>query len=346
VILATAITHSIAVVIGVVLLVAWALYLLFNVLRSRAEVGSELELAPNRKPYYSDDFLEGKKLERTQLFAVGLLAIVAIGLPLYWIHEPGRQAAAIAGYNQRFAYWGSLDFQTTANGGFNCAGCHGGMKAVGGSAPYTITDPLTGAVVPVTWNAPALNTVLSRFSVDEVTYIITYGRPFSPMSPWGILGGGPMNDQQISDLIAYLQSIQIPLSPGQSVGDIPKLVQDQVTSGLAAARAANPGVSDGQLLFNLSVASGAYSCARCHTRGWSYGQPQQSGGGAMGPNLTGGSTVRQFPSESDQIAFVSAGSDQGKKYGAQGQGTGRMPGFGSLLTQDQIKAIVDYERNL
>ena len=27
------------------------------------------------------------------------------------------------------------------NGGFNCAGCHGGMKATGGDAPYTVTDP-------------------------------------------------------------------------------------------------------------------------------------------------------------------------------------------------------------
>ena len=46
-------------------------------------------------------------------------------------------------------------------------------------------------------DAPALNTVLYRFSEDEVRYILAYGRPFSPMSPWGIAGGGPMNDQQI-----------------------------------------------------------------------------------------------------------------------------------------------------
>ena len=63
----------------------------------------------------------------------------------------------------------------------------------------------------VNWTAPALNTVLYRFSADEVTYILTYGRPFSPMSAWGVAGGGPMNDQQISDLIAYLASIQIPM---------------------------------------------------------------------------------------------------------------------------------------
>jgi mono/diheme cytochrome c family protein len=33
------------------------------------------------------------------------------------------------------------------------------------------------------------------------------------------------------------------------------------------------------------------------------------------------------------------------KYGVQGQGSGRMPGFGSLLTDDQIQEIVNYVRN-
>src|SRR6185436_7499701 len=99
---------------------------------------------------------------------VAMLVVIGVGLPLYWIGEPGRQAGAIEGYNKRFASWGSEDFAPTAEGGFNCAGCHGGMLATGGSAPYTITDPNTGEVVPVTWLAPALNTVMYRFSEDEV----------------------------------------------------------------------------------------------------------------------------------------------------------------------------------
>jgi len=32
------------------------------------------------------------------------------------------------------------------------------------------------------------------------------------------------------------------------------------------------------------------------------------------------------------IGFIKAGSTQGAKYGTQGQGSGRMPGFGSMLT--------------
>ena len=99
-------------------------------------------------------------------------------------------------------------------------------------------------------------------------------------------------------------------------------------------------------LFNLDLNGGAYACARCHTKGWSYGDPQQSGGGALGPNLTNGDTVRQFPNEDDHVTFVETGSENGKKYGQQGQGSGRMPGFGQLLTPEQLQAIVEYERSL
>ncbi len=46
------------------------------------------------------------------------------------------------------------------------------------------------------------------------------------------------------------------------------------------------------------------------------------------------------------IDFIKNGSTQGAKYGTQGQGTGRMPGFGNMLTQEQIEAIVEYVRSL
>ena len=141
-----------------------------------------------------------------------LLVVIVIGLPLYWVFEPeppGRRARE--GSREAASSGGARDlFAPTADGGFNCAGCHGGMNATGGEAPYTVTDPATGEVRAVDWKAPALNTVLYRFDEDEVRYIITYGRPGSPMSAWGLDGGGPMNAQQIETLIDYLKSIQIP----------------------------------------------------------------------------------------------------------------------------------------
>jgi hypothetical protein len=73
------------------------------------------------------------------------------------------------------------------------------------------------------------------------------------------------------------------------------------------------------------------------------------GGGQYGPNISNGSEKRQFPNEADQIDFVSSGVDPGKGYGTGGIATdygGGMPHFGAYLTQQDIKAIVDYERSL
>ena len=129
---------------------------------ARKELGSEIELAANRKPYYDDEALEGQRLERVQLFGVLLLVVIVIGLPLYWVLEPTARPAPTEGSEKRLRRVGRAACSTpTADGGFNCAGCHGGMNATGGVAPYTVTDPVTGEVARRrTGCAPALNTVL------------------------------------------------------------------------------------------------------------------------------------------------------------------------------------------
>ncbi len=353
-------TTTFAWIIFVVLTAGWLVYAVFNVRSGRAEVGSEIELAANRKQYYDDETLEGPKLERTQLLAVLFLGVITLSLPIYWLFEPQRQANAADGFDKRYAQWGSNDFDTTANGGFNCAGCHGGMNGLGGVADYAITDPNTGEVVAVQWKAPALNTIFYRFSVDEVTFILNYGRPFSPMSPWGLVGGGPMNEQQISNLIEYLKSIQIPPvgclteEPFSDTADpavcdggtLPLDIQQDIGSYAQSLVDNGTYASIGEALFSSDLDSGAYSCARCHTSGWSYGDPGVIGQGAMGPNLTAGSVNTRFPDVADMIDFINVGSQYGKRYGNQAQGSGRMPGFGHMLTPEMITEIVDYVRSL
>jgi mono/diheme cytochrome c family protein len=348
-------TTTFAWLIFLVFVIGYALYAIANVRAGRREVGSEIELAANRKQYYDDETLEGPKLERTQLLAVVFLAMIALSLPIYWLFEPQRQANAIEGWNKRFASQGGDLFAPTADGGFNCAGCHGGMRAGGGSAPYTVTDPNTGEVKAVTWTAPALNTVFYKYSESEVRFILEYGRPFSPMSPWGLAGGGPMNDQQIQNLLEYLKSIQIPreecLAQVEDTrncegGHLPTANQQEIQAAAEQAVADGRYATLGEALFNLELASGSYSCARCHTSGWSFGDPKVSGQGAFGWNLTGGSTNVAFANEQDMIDFIKNGSEYGKQYGNQRQGSGRMPGFGNLLTDAQIKAIVEYVRSL
>ena len=347
---------SIAWIILLIAVGGWIVYGIANIRKGRDEVGSEQYLAANRKPYYDDEELEGPRLERVQLLGLLFLVIITIALPLYWVLEPNRQAEAEFGFEKRFVNWGSKLFASTADGGYNCAGCHGGMNATGGNAAYAVTNPNTGEVKAVTWSAPALNTVFYRFSEEEVRFILNYGRPFSPMSAWGTIGGGPMNDQKIQTLIDYMKSIQIPqegcaatrayYNPTCDGGTLPTDNNDEIMA--EASRLVDNGTygSLGEALFNLDLHGGAYNCARCHTKGWSYGDPQATGGGAFGPNLTGGSSVRQFPNQADMIAFIKSGSEYGKRYGEQGQGSGRMPGFGQMYTDEQIKLIVEYVRGL
>lgn len=348
-------TTSIAWLIVLIIVVGWVVYAALNIRQSRSELGSEIELAANRKPYFDDETLEGPRLDRVLGLGVVLLVITVIMLPLYWILEPSRMAGARDAKDEIFIEWGSRLFAPTADGGFNCSGCHGGMNGSGGAAPYNLTDPATGNVTAVSWKAPALNTVFYRFSDDEVRFILEYGRPFSPMSPWGVKGGGPMNDQQIDTLIAYLHSIQIDREdcgvgeddPSTCVsGHLPADIQSDINA--AANKAVEDGTyaSYGEALFNTQLASGAFACARCHTPGWSWGNPGVAGQGALGWNLTGGKENTAFPNEADMIAFIKNGSVNGAKYGIQGQGSGKMPGFGSLLTDAQIKAIVEYVRSL
>ncbi len=150
------------------------------------------------------------------------------------------------------------------------------MTATGGNAPYAVTDPQTGEVKAVSWYAPALNTVLYRFSDAEVIYILTYGRVGSPMSAWGTDGGGPMNTQQLQTLVAYLHSIQIPREsclpsetdtqtcvsghlPAADQANIQKAAELDAQKLVDAGKYPTVQAALGEALFNLNLSSGAYS---------------------------------------------------------------------------------------
>ncbi len=98
--------------------------------------------------------------------------------------------------------------------------------------------------------------------------------------------------------------------------------------------------SDGEILFNQH-------CARCHTNGWSYDEPKQSGGGFYGPALTEDSLKNQFPDPAKQAEFIKVGAADQAAYGTGGVNHwsgGGMPYFANKLTDDMINQIVAYER--
>lgn len=409
---------------------------------------------PNLTPFYEDEDLEGRRLERVQGWALIFAAAVALALPLYWLREPTRQNQQEKAFEKSseergaslYAQQGTEHYDSASSLG--CAQCHGN-NGEGGVAPWSIKGER------ISWKAPPLNTVLLRFSDEEVRQIITYGRPGTPMAAWGVAGGGPKNEQSIEDLVAFLASIQITKAEAQTaatdavaaaskdsgacpsyvscpaiaVADAEKtLAADSETltkaraavqEKLAAASAsdteletsceavrekvpAEPGaappevkeqalacgeflaalakvrsdretlewarewqqrrtnVSEGQLLFELN-------CARCHTEGWSVfdatappsrvigvdilGLAGGGGGrgGGIGFNLRDGGVIRRFGTDEDggwkaTAEFVREGSEANKEYGRGGIGSGRMPGFGSMLTDEQIARIVSYVR--
>ncbi len=316
----------------VVMTAAWLLYLI-STARRTYQPGAELEVAPNRKRYFDDEAMEGPRLTKYLWWAFAMLAIVAVGLPVYWLREPFRQRGA--GFDRGTAWFeeeaitrGKEAFQaspgnppTPREPHYGCETCHG-VNGVGGVATYTITDEANPDAPPrqVQWRAPALNTVMLRYRPEEVKFIITYGRAGTPMPGWGVEGGGALNEQQIEDLVAYLESIQ--LDPDE----VKKQAMEQFGT-------------DGPKLFDEY-------CGQCHTPGYTYGEPGEPGSGAYGPAINKGATLRQFPTVESQVEWVAKTAEIGEQYGVRGISKGVMPHFENMLTPEQIQAIVDYERGL
>jgi mono/diheme cytochrome c family protein len=382
----------------------------------------------NLTPFLDDDALEGRRLERVLGWSLIMGMTIAIGLAIYFIVEPDRQAKAKVGFLERSIERGAVLFANKDSAKYDstlsllCADCHG-VDGTGGSAPFVLQpeadkclkkENQKNANVPeclptqVSWQAPDLTLAGLRYSPAQLNQIITYGRPGTPMPAWGVKSGkGAKNEQSIEDLVNFVESIKTtPAKAQQQAAQLvvdyrkqaaeivdngkkgteragkqkdledaqatlakdeadPSTSADQLASDRRAVTQAQANLaqaiayrdetatlSDGAILFRLN-------CARCHTKGWSFhvtdparaDQPVLSpqGSGAYGPDLRGGTVVLQFPGETglqNQYTWVAVGVPANEGYGVRGISSGRMPHFGQVLTQAQIKAIIEYERNL
>ena len=133
--------------------------------------------------------------------SLGLLIVCSVTLPFYWLAEPGRQDGAVTEFDRIARVRGERQYVES------CTACHGAGGGAG-AASVTLTDDSGSYVGQVDWAAPALNTVLSRFSEEEVIYILNFGRA-GVMPAWGAPGGGPLTEQQIENLVVYLRSVQL-----------------------------------------------------------------------------------------------------------------------------------------
>ncbi len=89
-------------------------------------------------------------------------------------------------------------------------------------------------------------------------------------------------------------------------------------------------------------------CARCHTAGYSAGvaYTKEIASGGLGPALRAGRANIQFKQREDMIDFIVKGSENGKAYGVNGVGGGKMPGFGKVLPESDIALVIDYLRGM
>ncbi|MGZ8754725.1 MAG: cytochrome c [Acidimicrobiia bacterium] len=471
-------SSTIVVTVAALAAIAWLAFLVVNSMRGR---GKE-EVAPNLAPGITDDTLESKRLDKTLASAVVLSGILALSLPIYFVGEQGRQDGFVQEFDQV-----ALERGAHLYGEFQCGNCHG-VDGSGGVASYV--EKRSG--ISVAWSAPALNTVFFRYTPEEVRFWIVYGRANSPMPAWGLAGGGPLNDQQIDELMEYIQSADFLLpqddtllliepsvdqalsrletadtvmtdaitaqnslveairaAPGQvgsgdtlaaraalalkeagdgidvdgdglgdrteqelsaifaEAGDAlndpalavtlnPEAAQtgegeadldlahravaalesvatklrvtadnqekllSQALSGVAFLEKAQQdkkweidiaAVADATFGGDREAAGRAVglfnaNCARCHTAGYSAGIPftQSAGSGALGPALWNGRPTVQFLDTASMVDFITKGSENGVPYGVNGVGSGRMPGFGPVLSLEDIELIVQYLR--
>jgi mono/diheme cytochrome c family protein len=416
------------ILLNAVLIAGFLIFVGIRIIRLR---GNKERSPENLTPFFDDEVLEGAHLERVLGVSLIALVIVVLGLLAYFIWEPFRETASATDFHQQSVERGATLFANDQSPAYDstksllCATCHG-VDGGGGTAPFTVQsddprcDP-TAAVTSdtpkyclphkVSWAAPSLQLAALRYSRAQLTQIITYGRPGTPMPAWGVASGkGALQQQSIQDLVNYVETLATTSSKAQATAsaevedcggklargacvgkkqlddpEVQAAADKWVTDAradLAAAeaeRAAHPdqpatydklvqqkqetlqvaedwqqttqSATDGQILF-------MNNCARCHTRGWSYfdatdpeGNPPPGimGGGAYGPNLTGGDVNAQFPppnGESQLQEWISIGVPANEAYGNRGISSGRMPHFGAVLSKNDIEAIMAYERSL
>ena len=237
--------RQIGYVITAIVLIAMVTYWIFNWLEGRKETGAELELAANRTVAgMSDEEMETKRLDLSLTSGLVTLTIIAIALPLYWLGEPGRQTGLVDFTDDQFVRQGEELYAE------NCAQCHGSANGDGGlAADFALVDGNGVYVQQVQWKAPSLAAVLDRYSYDEVKYILNFGRTNSPMPAWGGPGGGPMTDQQLDKVIAYLAHEQ------KTSEEIAKGVLDGLPlAALNKARADNLDMWEQQLRLEAELA--------------------------------------------------------------------------------------------
>jgi cytochrome c2 len=165
----------------------------------------------------------------------------------------------------------AADLQTAVRSGKHlyaqyCIQCHGphGEGCIGPALNRAVWRPLTPA--------GGTNPDYDDASHDFMLRVIERGRasnqPGQQMPPWSVNENGPLNDQEIEDVIAFIQ-----------YGDWNATLEDAASAtGLNEALPPYPGFTDPNQLARVKQLMLSKGCLNCHALG--------KGGGRIGADLT------------------------------------------------------------
>jgi mono/diheme cytochrome c family protein len=236
------------------------------------------------------------------LVSLIFLAIFGVG---YVLIEPTWREERARGMTEHSAKMGAELFQTA-----ECFKCHGqnGYGLLDGSGPGW----------PLNTTQNQRGTATERESRRQLLYrTIDRGRG-AVMVANGRENGGPLNPEQINTLVDYIQHGHWPVAPVD--GEAAVLVQ----GGGAAA--------DGSRGAQLFSANGCVGCHQVKGQGGTIG-PSLNTIGTQAATRKPGVSAEEYIRESivNPAAFVGSGFQ-----------TGVMPTTFSQLSQDDLKALVDY----
>lgn len=187
---AAAIPPLLLVAVGVLLISAVVIYVL-----ARRTGTPGPDIPPAFAPGPSDAQLEKPRLERLQAWGIVMVAISAIWIPAYFLFEPEHNKNQEILLTDAAIEHGGREVQIqdahSNPEGVGCVACHGTL--LGGQ------EVLKGGLV---FQSANLTTVCSRLTQDEIRTVLREGR--GNMPAWSVDNDGPLNDQQINDIVAYL----------------------------------------------------------------------------------------------------------------------------------------------
>jgi mono/diheme cytochrome c family protein len=133
---------------------------------------------------FEPEWLE-RSLDRYLTWGLVFMAILIVGFPIYRFRESGLRRDAQHEQTATYTALGATLFDQ------NCASCHGDGAQGGGSAPTLAVSEFLGSTTD-----------------NQMHLLIAGGVSGSDMSAWSQEYGGSLTDQQVTQLVTYLRSLE------------------------------------------------------------------------------------------------------------------------------------------